>query len=270
MTQPSTEPVSVPGLARRWDVVVLGGGDPGDPFAAAHGVAVKPLVPVAGLPMALHVLRALRDCPEIGRIAYVGPVPPGGENLVDLRVTDHGSLIGNLEVGVASLQPTATRPEQAGTHRVMVITADIPMLTSPMLSDVLRVAPDAGLVYPVVRKEDCEATYPGVKRTYARLQDGTFTGGNLFLLDASLVGQFLPRLREVLAARKQPLKLAALIGPMTLVRLLTGRLSITQLQERVSSILGVRAEALITPHAAVGTDIDKEADLELAEQVLTS
>ncbi|GGR05113.1 NTP transferase domain-containing protein [Deinococcus ruber] len=249
--------------ARRWNAVVLGGGDPGDPFAAAHGAAVKPLIAIHGQPMALYVLRALRDCPDIGRVAYVGPVPPGGEGLVDVRVTDHGTLIGNLEVGVAALG-LMQQPEQ----RVLVITADIPMLTAAQLSDVLRAAPDAGLIYPVVRREDCERTYPGVKRTYARLKDGTFTGGNLFLLDATLVPRFLPRLKAVLAARKQPLKLASLIGVGVLLRLLTGQLSIQQLQERVSSILGVSARALVTPHAAVGTDIDKPGDLELAKRSL--
>ena len=266
----SAQPGPIP---RRWDVVVLGGGDPGDPFAAAHGVAVKPLVLLAGQPMALYVLRALRACPEVGKVAYVGPVPAGGEDLIDLRVTDHGTLLGNLEVGVAALrvpedQRTAAGPERIGPERVVVITADIPMVSAEMLSELLRSAPDAGLVYPVVRKEDCERAYPGVKRTYARLKDGTFTGGNLFLIDASLVEQFLPRLREVLDARKQPLKLAALIGPLVLLRMLTGRLSIGQLQERVGEILGVKARALVTPHAAVGTDIDKEADLELAGRVL--
>ena len=247
---------------------MLGGGDPGDPFAAAHGVAVKPLVLLAGQPMALYVLQALRACPEVGRVAYVGPVPAGGEDLIDLRVTDHGTLLGNLEVGVAALRVPEDRRTLGVPERVMVITADIPMLSASMLSEVLRSAPDAGLVYPVVRKEDCERAYPGVKRTYARLQDGTFTGGNLFLIDAALVGQFLPRLREVLAARKQPLKLAALIGPLVLLRMLTGRLSIEGLQERVGEILGVKARALVTPHAAVGTDIDKDADLELAARVL--
>ncbi|GGJ85808.1 NTP transferase domain-containing protein [Deinococcus aquiradiocola] len=254
--------------ARRWDVVVLGGGDPGDPFAAAHGVAVKPLVPVAGAPMALHVLRALRACPEVGRVAYVGPVPPGAEALVDLRVTDHGSLLGNVDVGVNALRLPERERVPGQPERVMVMTADIPMVTPAMLSDLLAAAPDAGLVYPVVRREACEAAYPGVRRTYARLKDGTFTGGNLFLLDASLVGQFLPRLREVLAARKQPLKLAALIGWPVLLKLLTGRLAIHELEERVSGILGVQARALVTPHAAIGTDVDKDADLDLAQTAL--
>ena len=123
-------PVQPGPTARRWDVVVLGGGDPGDPFAAAHGVAVKPLVPLAGQPMALYVLRALRACPEVGRVAYVGPVPAGGENLVDLRVTDHGTLLGNLEVGVAALRVPEDRRTLGVPERVMVITADIPMLSA--------------------------------------------------------------------------------------------------------------------------------------------
>ena len=179
----------------RWSAVVLGGGDPGDAFAAAHGVKVKPLIPIHGVPMAAYVLQALRQSGRVQRIAYVGPTTPEIEPLIDLRVTDHGTLLSNLENGVEALS-------QAGLHpgeRVLVVTADIPMLTAEQLKDVLDAAPaEAGLVYPVVRRQDCERAYPGVKRTYARVKDGTFTGGNLFILDPALVSKFLPRLREVL------------------------------------------------------------------------
>lgn len=251
----------------RWSAVVLGGGDPGDPFAAAHGVKVKPLIPVAGEPMALHVLRALRGSERVARVAYVGPLTPTLEGHVDVRVTDHGTLLSNLEAGVEALRGLGLAPGE----RVLVVTADVPLLTAADVRDVLDSAPlDAGLVYPVVRREICEAAYPGVKRTYARLRDGTFTGGNLFILDPALIGQFLPRLREVLAARKAPLRLAGLIGWDVLLRLLTGRLSVRQLEERVSGLLGVKACALVTPHAAVGTDVDKDADLTLAERQLSA
>lgn len=251
----------------RWSAVVLGGGDPGDPFAAAHGVAVKALIPVGGEPMAVHVLRALRGSGRVSRVAYVGPTTPALDELIDERVTDHGTLLSNLEAGVEALS-------QAGLtsgERVLVVTADIPLLGPGQLAEVLAAAPvDAALVYPVVRREDCERAYPGVRRTYARLRDGTFTGGNVFLLDPRLVGQFLPRLREVLAARKAPLRLAGLIGPGVLVRLVTGRLTVAELEARVSTLLGVSARALITPHAAVGNDVDGEGDLRLAEAHLRS
>lgn len=246
----------------QWNAVVLGGGDPGDPFASAHGARVKALIPVAGQPMALYVLRALRDSGRIGRVAYVGPTTPEMDALIDFRVTDQGQLLANLEAGVEALGDPGAR--------VLVATADIPMLRPEELRDLLADAPDAALVYPVVRREACEAAYPGVKRTFVKVRDGTFTGGNLFLLDPALIGQFLPRLREVLAARKAPLKLAALIGPSVLFQLLTGRLTVKTLEEKVSAILQVSARALVTPYASVGTDIDKDEDLALAERTLSA
>ncbi|MFC4454390.1 NTP transferase domain-containing protein [Deinococcus sonorensis] len=250
--------------AETWNALVLGGGDPGDPFAAAHGVKVKPQIQLEGRPMAGYVLQALRDSGRVAQVAYVGPVPDGQDAGVDLRLTDHGSLLANLEGGARALA------EHSGTPHMLVVTADIPLITAQMVQDVLDSAPDAGLVYPIVRREVCEAAYPGVKRTYARLQDGTFTGGNLFLLDARLISRVLPRLREVLATRKQPLKLASLIGYGVLLRLLLGQLSIQQLETRVSALLEVPARALITEHAAIGTDVDKDGDLELVTRVLSA
>lgn len=253
--------------AGQWSAVVLGGGDPGDPFAAAHGVSVKALIPVGGVPMALHVLRALRASGRVGRVAYVGPTTPDMDPLIDARITDHGTLLSNLEAGVEALRAAGLSPSE----RVLVVTADIPLVTPAQLAQVLDAAPpEAALVYPVVRRSDCERAFPNVKRTYARLREGTFTGGNVFLLDPSLIGQFLPRLRAVLAARKAPLKLAALIGPGILLRLLTRRLTVRELEQRVSALLGVPARALITGHAAIGTDVDKEADLMLAETHLSA
>ncbi|MFC5849852.1 NTP transferase domain-containing protein [Deinococcus petrolearius] len=249
--------------AGSWSAVVLGGGDPGDAFAAAHGVSVKPLIELGGAPMAAHVLHALRDCGHVRRVLYVGPATPEIEALTDGRVTDHGTLLSNLEAGVEALRAGGLSPGE----RVLVVTADIPMLSAQAVRDVLDAAPvDAALIYPVVRREVCEAQYPGVKRTYARLRDGTFTGGNLFLLDPALIGQFLPRLRAILAARKAPLRLAGIVGPGMLLGLVTGRLTVEALERRVSDLLGVRACALITPHASIGTDVDKEADLDLARQ----
>ena len=247
------------------NVVVLGGGDPSDAFAAAHGVSVKPLIPVGTHRMAWYVLKALRDSGRVQTIAYVGPTTPELDELIDLRVTDRGSLIANLEGGLYALSQAGQTGQTVPSQRVLIATADIPMLSAEEVRDVVDKAdPNAALVYPVVRREVCEAAYPQVKRTYAKLKDGTFTGGNLFILDPKLVGQFLPRLREVLAARKNPFKLAGMIGPSVLLKLLSGRLTVPDLEASISKILGVKAKALITPHAAVGTDVDKDADLVLA------
>lgn len=237
-----------------WNAVVLGGGDPGEALATAHGVAVKPLIELAGRPMGQYVLEALRASGRVNRVAYVGPLTPSMRALVDLEVPDAGRLIANLEAGLLAL---------GGQRRVLVATADVPLVTGAMLADVLSAAPEAGLVYPIVRREVCEAAFPGVKRTYVKLKEGSFTGGNVFLLDPALALRFLPKIEQLLAQRKRPLALARLIGFGVLARLLTGRLGLPELERRVSAILNAPVRALITGHAAIGTDVDKRADLDL-------
>ena len=74
----------------------------------------------------------------------------------------------------------------------------------------------------------------------------------------------MPRLRQVIQNRKNPLALAGLIGLGALVKFVLGVITIRELEERVSRILGVTARALITNHAEIGFDVDKPEDLETA------
>jgi len=145
--------------------------------------------------------------------------------------------------------------------RVLVATGDIPHLTEEAVRFVLDKAPEAALVYPIVPKEAVEARFPRTKRTYARLREGTFTGGNLLLLDKSLFRKALPLARRVVALRKRPLALARLVGWDVLLKLLLGRLSLAEVEARAQRILGVEARALVTPYPEVGVDVDREEDL---------
>lgn len=136
--------------------------------------------------------------------------------------------------------------------KVLVATADIPHLRAEAVRFVLENAPEAALVYPIVPKERVEARFPGNRRTYARLREGTFTGGNLLLLDKALFFQALPLAKEVVALRKRPLALARRIGWDILLKLLLGRLSLGDLEARARRLLGVEARALPTPYPRWG------------------
>ena len=223
----------------------MAGGE--EAWARKHGVRSKALVPYRGRPMAEWVLEALKGA---GLSAvYVGE-NPGLFPAPRLTLPDQGSLLVNLEAALAHVE-----------GRVLVATADIPHLTPEAVRFVLDNAPEAALVYPIVPKEAVEARFPGNRRTYARLREGTFTGGNLLLLDKPLFFQALPLARKVVALRKRPLSLARLIGLDVLLKLLLGKLSIGELEARAKRILGVEARALITPYPEVGVDVDREADL---------
>lgn len=204
-------------------------------------------MPYQGRPMAEWVLEALKGA---GLSAvYVGE-NPGLSPPPRLTLPDRGSLLDNLEAALAYVE-----------GRVLVATADLPHLTPEAVRFLLERAPEAALVYPIVPKERVEARFPGNRRTYARLREGTFTGGNLLLLDKALFFQALPLARRAVALRKNPLALARMVGLDILVKLLLGRLSLLEVEARAKRILGVEARALITPYPEVGVDVDREEDL---------
>jgi GTP:adenosylcobinamide-phosphate guanylyltransferase len=238
--------------------IVLGGGNADDVVAQRFGVPVKALAMIAGQPMAGYVLRALR-AGGISRIIYVGPVTPMLDGLIDAQVAAAGTMLQNLQAGLAAI---------GDATRVLVATADIPLLTGAAVQDVLTRDSGAGLVYPVIDMVDSQAMFPTGKRTSARLKEGRFTGGNLFLLEPRLVSAFLPRLEFVLDNRKNVIRLAGMFGLGALVKLALGTLEIAELEGSVSRILGVPAQALITKHAEIGFDVDKFEDIALVLQKL--
>ncbi|BDG17264.1 NTP transferase domain-containing protein [Thermus brockianus] len=227
------------------EAIVLGGGE--EAWARKYGVRSKALVPYRGRPLAAWVLSALAEAGL--SVLYVGE-NPGLAPPPRLTLPDQGSLLANLEAALAHVE-----------GRVLVATADIPHLTPEAVRFVLERAPEAALVYPIVPKEEVEARFPRTRRTYARLKEGTFTGGNLLLLDKALFFQALPLAKRVVALRKRPLALARLVGLDILLKLLWGRLSLAEVEARASRILGVEARALVTPYPEVGVDVDREEEL---------
>lgn len=238
--------------------IVLGGGDADDAVAEQFGVPVKALALMAGQPMAAHVLRALRGG-GVQRIVYVGPVTVALEGLIDAQVTAKGTMLENLQAGLGAI---------GDARRVLVATADIPLLTAEAVRDVLTRDSGLGLVYPIIDMIDSEAMFPSGKRTSAKLSEGRFTGGNLFLLEPRLVNDFLPRLEFILRNRKNVLRLAGMFGLGALVKLALGTLKIAELEQTVSRILGVPARALITTYAEIGFDVDKSGDIAIVLQKL--
>ena len=200
--------------------------------------------------MVEYTLEALRGAGGIERTVLVGP-PAELEPAPDVHVADRGSLIANLEAGL----------EATSGNRVLVASGDNPFITAEAVRWLLQNAPEAALVYPIIPKEAVEQRWPGMRRTYARLREGTFTGGNLILLDKELFTRALPMARRIVELRKKPLALARLIGLGVLFRLVTGRLSVAELERRAEQLFGVPMRALVTPYPEVGVDADEEEDL---------
>lgn len=232
----------------RVEAIVLAGGSPQDPLAQKFAVASKTLVPYRGRPLVEYTLEALMQAGL--EVILVGPPAPMNPS-PKVSLPDQGSLIANLEAGLHAVQG----------EKVLVATGDMPFINVEAVRWVLEHAPQAGFVYTIIARPTIEQRFPGMRRTYARVREGSFTGGNIVFINKKLFFTALPLLKRALELRKKPLALAQMIGFGTLLKVLLGQAGIGELEARVSQIIGVPAKALITPYAEVGVDIDKEEDL---------
>ncbi len=232
--------------------IVLAGGDASDQVALRGGVPGKALLPVAGRPLAAYVLDALERSGRVSRVVYVGPIEqelssydvvglPGGRRFEDSLALGMGAA---LAMGAESL---------------LVATADLPWLTPAAVARFADAASalDVDVVYPVVSEADMNAAFPEQRRTYVRLREGRFTGGNLALLSRAGALALLPVISRAFAARKNPLALAALVGPGVVAGLLTGTATLGGLEARVSRLLGVPGRALPVADAGIAADVDR-------------
>ncbi len=238
------------------NALVLAGRENDRQLRAYSEVAYEALIDVGGRPMVSYVLDALVRTNKIEKTVVVGPLalasmlPQRAELIPASR-----DLATNVLTGLASLP--VDQP-------ILILTSDIPLITSEILLEFMDAAMDDqyDLYYPIVAKEDNDKRYPHVKRTYVKLTDGTFTGGNLFFLrHPQIVTNFAPVATEFAALRKQPLKMAGLLGFTFVSRLLVHRLSIAQVEKRFETLFGVKGRAVIMRHPEVGIDIDKPSDL---------
>ena len=254
-------------LPARLDALVLAAADNTGPLKDASTEAWEALIPIGGRPMIAYVVGALAKAGRVGRIICVGPpaVVQAAEAMAPGRVTGvqpADDLLGNLERGLA----------QAESPYVLVVTSDIPLLKAHMVDDFVRRCEQDGealdVWYAVVERGAGEQAYPGVRRTWVKLRDGTFTGGNLLVVVRDIVKRTRRLLGPTLEGRKNPMALARLLGPAAMVRFLAGQLSIADVERRVGAMLGVRGKAVMTPYVEIGIDVDKPDDLELARRFL--
>lgn len=241
--------------------VVLAGSSNSDAAFQALGVAHRALADVGGRPMLAAVLDALRSSPAVGRVVLIGGPELAAAGPVDEHLPPAAGLVENVIQGVRTCRDA---------DFVLLVTADLPFLTTEAVNRMIEesIATGAGFCYPVIRKEENERRFPGMRRTYARLADGTLTGGNLFLVRPEVLLAQEERIRRAYAWRKQPWRLALLFGLPFLWRLYCGTLTLAQLEERASKLLGVSARVLVLPYPELGADIDRPEDLDAARRLV--
>jgi len=249
-----------------------GEGDPlADSLAAAGGAAHHSLIDVCGVPMLVRVVRVLRASPSIGAVAVCIDDPGALDCVAEL---ERARREGWLSIRQAAESPSRSVAEgiaAAGDGPVLVTTADHALLAPEMIARFLdRGTAEADVWVGVVEESVVRGRYPETRRTYLRLGPDRISGANLFLFrspDAIRAAEFWVRAERY---RKQPWRLAGVFGVRTLLAFLLRRLDLDGALARVSDAMGVRVRAVRLPFAEAAIDVDRPADLALAERILAA
>lgn len=248
----------------RWTALLLAGERPGgDPLAKSRGVAAKALIPVGGEPMVTRPLAALTGSRRVEQVLVLSQRP---EHIATVLPANRKWAVVESRGTIAE---TLLALGKRGDARwpLLVTTADHALLTTAMVDQFLAEANGADLAIAVVTRSLFNKRFPTNRRTWLGFRGGRYTGANLFALGSPKALAAVRLWRGIEQDRKKGWRLLLALGwpgLLGLVRLRTLDQTVAAMSARLG--LAVRAVRIDDPLAAI--DVDKPADLALAERLI--
>jgi GTP:adenosylcobinamide-phosphate guanylyltransferase len=235
---------------RGFNALILAGSRGGvDPVAAYAGVSHKALIVLDGETLLARVAQALREA---------------GARTIAVSVSDDAvraaaNALGLIVLDAASGPSRSVRDgiEALGAP-LLVTTADHALLQPEWVTRFLADVPTQADVGALLARQDViETAAPGTRRTYLRFADGAWSGCNMFYFATPRSVAALDLWAQVEADRKRPWRIVRRLGIGTLVRYLSGRLTLVAAIAHLGSPFGLAA-----------VDVDKPADLDLVRTLV--
>src|SRR6056297_842534 len=133
------------------DAIILAGAKNDSQLQQVSTKDYEALVGLNGQPMVKYVIDTLQQVQIIDKVLGVGP-PQLKKEGVDILIPDQGSLLANIKYSLQS----------ANSPYVLLVTADIPLLTTEAIDSFLAhcVADDYSCYYPIIPKSAIEEFLP--------------------------------------------------------------------------------------------------------------
>jgi len=248
---------------------ITAGGIPGPKhplFSESRG-GPKVLIDVAGKPMVQWVINALDEAETIDRIVIIGLDEKAGLSAKKPLsfLPDRGGFFENIISGIYGL--SALDPD---AEFGVAVCGDIPGIRGEMVDWLVRktVPENLDAYYVIAGREVVETRYPESHRTFIRFKDGRYCGGSIHVV---ALNKEIPGLRiweRLGKARKNPVRMASVIGPKILFGLLFRRLTVEGVMKVFGRRFKITGRAVFTPYAELAMDIDKPRHLEIMRRHL--
>lgn len=239
--------------------IILAGQRPGlDALCEHAGVTYKADIPVGGIPMVERVAGALRRANMSEPIVLSGYpfYRPGFE------------LVGGGKLPAESALIAVT----GGPYPTLLTTCDHALLTSEMVETFVRMSQESGADFTVglATETVIQSAYPKTKRTYMRFADQAVSGCNLSYYANERAVEAIRFWQAAAEFRKDPLKLAKIVGLGVGIKYASGNLDLNEAFEAASKRLQIKAVPILLPFAEAAIDVDKPSDLTLVEEIIAA
>lgn len=242
------------------NAIILAGDSKGFPV---KDVANKALIKIKGRFMVEYIIESLRHAKFVDKIIVVGSeeLRHAVGDIVTAVIECEDSIIKNTKLGIDFF---------GENEHIIICTCDIPLVSSEAIDDFIKQCTDknADIGYPIIEKSLNDRKYPDVKRTYVKMKDGIYTGGNIIYVNPVVIKSCYSIAEELVENRKNAIKMGRTLGIWTLIRLCLGILKIQSVEKRANKILGVNARAIETLYPEIGNDVDKIEDVDFVNKYI--
>lgn len=247
-----------------FNALILAGTKEKGPLEIAENVDNKALIMLDGRPMIDYIVDALNSSENIDRILVVGPkneLNPYIGKKVDEILNPGNSILGNMEIGLIFFN---------STDNLLILTSDIPLITHEAIDEFLEICTKrkAYIGYPIITKENIVKKYPETERTYIKMKEGIFCGGNIVFFKPEVFFKNKKLIKELFDNRKSTWRYVKILGLKFILKFLFKTLTLEEIEKRLTGIIGYNSIAAMISYPEIMIDLDKPSDLELIRKCL--
>ena len=236
--------------------VITTGGRIEGAYAARASASIKALAKVRGISMLQRSLDALRGA-GIERVAVVG-----GREVRALCAARVECFVDESDRGAENVDRALHAWND--DEDLLYLTSDLPYISAEALREFLRFVPGGALAMPLTSHEAFQSRFPGAPPYGVRLGHERVVNGGVFAIPSGAIRGIAGAAQALFDARKSPWRMARLVGPTMLARLMFGRLSVAALEAHAGRVLGFPAIAIRESPPELGYDADTLAEYEYA------
>jgi len=247
-----------------FNALILAGTKVKGPLEIAEKVDNKALIMINGKPMIDYIVDALNNLEKIDKILVVGPkneLNPYIGKKVEEILNPGNSILENMEIGLNFFN---------SADNLLLLTSDIPLISPEAIDEFLEICTKrkAYIGYPIITKENIVKKYPDTKRTYIKMKEGIFCGGNIVFFKPDVFFQKKELIKELFDNRKSTWKYVKILGLKFIFKFLFKTLTLEEVEKRVTDILGYNSIAVLISYPEIMIDLDKHSDLKLIRKYL--